>query len=132
MDGGICFNEWLIREGYLVLESSPGSAHAHRQGEDRLGADEGLGRRRVLRAPLHERPGPGAPGTIDPADYESVRNELVAKIEAIEDPAGPQHRLEGLSAGGHLPGGARRRARPHRLLRQPRLALGRRGGGRDI
>ncbi len=62
MDGGICFNEWLIREGYLTLKDPTDDADADRQGRDRLEPDQGLGRRRLLRPLLHERAGARARG----------------------------------------------------------------------
>ena len=89
MDGGICFNEWLIREGYLTLAEPVDQAHAHRQGEDRLGEDQGLGRRRLLRPLLHERPRPRA--VRDDRSRPTTRRSGTSwspKIEAITDPQG--------------------------------------------
>ena len=37
MDGGICFNEWLIREGYLTLDEPADDADADRQGRRSTG-----------------------------------------------------------------------------------------------
>ncbi len=43
MDGGICFNEWLIAEGYLTLAEPPDEADADRQGRRSTGAAPGPG-----------------------------------------------------------------------------------------
>jgi predicted AlkP superfamily phosphohydrolase/phosphomutase len=59
MDGGICVNEWLRREGYLVLHDEPNPAVT---GHDRLGANNGLGRRGVLLPALSQRRRTGAAG----------------------------------------------------------------------
>ncbi len=57
MVGGIRVNEWLIREGYLTLREGA-VAGAGQAGHDRLAADAGVGRRRLLLADLPERERP--------------------------------------------------------------------------
>jgi predicted AlkP superfamily phosphohydrolase/phosphomutase len=88
MDGGICFNEWLIAEGFLKLAEQPDKPTPISKvkidwSRTRAWGDGGYYGRLFLnvrgREPL---------GTIDPGDYESVRSELIEKIAAITDPDG--------------------------------------------
>lgn len=88
MDGGICINEWLRQHDYLTLKASP-------QGITPFSPDlvdwhrtqawgEGGYYGRIFlnvkgREPL---------GTIPPQDYEKVRDELKARLEAIVDETG--------------------------------------------
>ena len=88
MDGGICFNEWLIREGYLVLAEQPdkptpiGKAKID-WNRTRAWGDGGYYGRLFLNVRGRE-----PQGTIEPSDYEKVRGELATKIEAITNPEG--------------------------------------------
>jgi predicted AlkP superfamily phosphohydrolase/phosphomutase len=88
MEGGICFNEWLMREGYLALRERPRTptpigkvaidwAHTKAWG------DGGYYGRCFMNVKGRE-----PEGIIEPGDYERVRSELVAGIEAIVDPEG--------------------------------------------
>lgn len=88
MDGGICFNEWLIKNGYLKLVSSPTTPTpigkvAIDWKHTRAWGDGGYYGRLFMNVRGRE-----PEGTIDPADYEKVRSELIAAIEAITDPSG--------------------------------------------
>lgn len=88
MDGGICINEWLIQEGYLTLKESPGGVvPLEKAGVDwertvAWGAGGYYGRL-FLNVKGRE-----AQGVIDPGDYERVRSEIAAKLEAITDEKG--------------------------------------------
>jgi predicted AlkP superfamily phosphohydrolase/phosphomutase len=88
MDGGICFNEWLIREGYLTLVDPPkrptpiGKVQID-WSRTKAWGDGGYYGRLFMNVRGRE-----PSGTIDPADYEKVRSDLVAGIEAITDPQG--------------------------------------------
>ncbi len=88
MDGGICFNEWLMREGYLRLSDAPKKptpigkvpidwAHTQAWG------DGGYYGRLFMNVRGRE-----PSGTVDPKDYERVRSDLIAGIESIADPDG--------------------------------------------
>lgn len=88
MMGGICFNEWLKAEGYLVLEHQPEGVVPLEKCEvdwDRTLAwgSGGYYARLFLNVKGRE-----PDGIIEPADYERVRDELAARIEAITDPDG--------------------------------------------
>ncbi len=88
MMGGICFNEWLKQEGYLVLEYQPEGMVPLEKCEvdwDRTLAwgSGGYYARLFLNVKGRE-----PDGVIAPADYERVRDELAAKIAAITDPEG--------------------------------------------
>jgi len=88
MDGGLCFNEWLMREGYLALAERPSKPTPIGQaaidwGKTKAWGDGGYYGRLFLNVKARE-----PAGTIDAADYERVRSDLVAGIEAITDPSG--------------------------------------------
>ncbi len=88
MDGGICFNEWLIAEGYLTLAENPDKPTPIGKvkidwSRTRAWGDGGYYGRLFLNVRGRE-----PAGTIDPADCERVRNEIAEKIAAITDPQG--------------------------------------------
>ncbi len=88
MDGGICINEWLIREGYLRLrEYPPGLRRLDQCAIDwertTAWAEGGYHGRLFLNVRGRE-----PRGTVPPDDYEKVRTELVDRIETIPDPDG--------------------------------------------
>ena len=88
MDGGICFNEWLMREGHLTLSTTPTKPTPIARvpidwSRTRAWGDGGYYGRLFMNVRGRE-----PAGTIDPGDYERVRSDLIAGIEAIADPAG--------------------------------------------
>jgi len=88
MDGGICFNEWLVREGYLTLSDPPKKPTpigkvAIDWPKTKAWGDGGYYGRLFMNVRGRE-----PAGTIDPADYERVRRDLIAGIEAITAPDG--------------------------------------------
>jgi predicted AlkP superfamily phosphohydrolase/phosphomutase len=88
MDGGINFNDWLIREGYLAVKQMPeGLANLKNDNIDwsktKVWGSGGYYGRLFLNVKGRE-----PEGQIEPQDYESFRDELIAKIEAITDPDG--------------------------------------------
>ena len=88
MDGGICVNEWLRREGYLVLKEEPDGSGSPDARPHRLEAHDRLGGGRLLLPTLPERRRTRAEGLVAPDDYERVRAELKAKLEALGDDQG--------------------------------------------
>jgi predicted AlkP superfamily phosphohydrolase/phosphomutase len=90
MDGGICVNEWLRQEGYLVLKEEP-------SGPQRLTPDlidwarttawgEGGYYCRLFLNVAGREP----QGVVAAGDYERVRAELKQKLEALGDDEGRQ------------------------------------------
>lgn len=88
MDGGICINEWLIKEGYLALAEPPdgvipiGKAKIDWSGSMAWG--EGGYYSRIFMNVKGREPN----GAVDPADYHRVRDELKEKLEGITDDKG--------------------------------------------
>lgn len=88
MDGGICFNDWLIEEGYLTLRETPPAPA-------RLTPDMVDWSRTIAwgsggyygRLFLNVR-GREPQGVVAPEEYERVRNELAEKLEALTDESG--------------------------------------------
>jgi predicted AlkP superfamily phosphohydrolase/phosphomutase len=88
MDGGIRVNEWLRREGLLALAREPqGTERLHDVGIDwsqtTAWGDGGYYARVFLNVKGRE-----PDGTIEPEDYERVRDDLVQRLEAIPDENG--------------------------------------------
>lgn len=88
MDGGICVNEWLRQHGYLTLKTEP-------QGITRWTADlvdwkktkawgEGGYYARIFINVKGREPH----GIVSPQHYESTRDELKGRLEAIVDETG--------------------------------------------
>jgi len=88
MDGGVCVNEWLMREGYLTLAEKPASPVPLGKAKvdwtkTKVWGDGGYYARVFLNVKGRE-----PQGTVDPKDYEALRDELIRKIEAIPDDTG--------------------------------------------
>lgn len=88
MDGGICVNEWLIREGYLTLQSQPSKLTPIDKCEiawdkTKVWGDGGYYARIFLNVEGRE-----PQGIVKPHEVEALRDELKAKFEAIADPSG--------------------------------------------
>jgi predicted AlkP superfamily phosphohydrolase/phosphomutase len=88
MDGGICINEWLIEQGYLVLHEYPSkptpfAALPVDWSRTRAWSEGGYYARVFLNVKGRE-----PQGVIDPGEYEAFRDRLAAEIEAIPDERG--------------------------------------------
>jgi predicted AlkP superfamily phosphohydrolase/phosphomutase len=88
MEGSICINEWLIKEGYLVLHEMPKAPTPFAKlkidwSNTRAWGDGGY----YSRISLNVR-GREPQGTVELSEYERLRAELIAKIEAIPDEKG--------------------------------------------
>ncbi len=88
MDGGICVNEWLRQHGYLTLKTEP-------QGITRWTADlvdwkntKAWGEGGYYARIFINVEGREPHGIVSPQDYESVRDDLKAQLEAIVDETG--------------------------------------------
>lgn len=88
MRGAICINEWLMREGYLSLKMAPdGVAPLDLGAVDwsgtRVWGDGGYYARIWLNV-LGREP----EGIVEPAAYETLRDEIIARLEALPGPDG--------------------------------------------
>jgi predicted AlkP superfamily phosphohydrolase/phosphomutase len=86
--GGLCFNDWLIQEGYLALEAQPSHVIPIKEAAidwSRTVAwgDGGYYGRLFLNVKGRE-----PQGIVEAARYEETREELIAKLEATVDPDG--------------------------------------------
>lgn len=88
MDGGFCFNDWLIREGFLAMKTP---VQARRKFEFRdvdwprtqaWGEGGYYGRLFINKA------GREPQGIVAAQDYESLRDHLIEKIESLRDHQG--------------------------------------------
>jgi len=88
MEGAICINEWLQREGYLTLKDKPSSQTRLRMDmidweKTKVWGEGGY----YCRIFFNVR-GREPQGAIPPQEYESFREEVKAKLEALEDEEG--------------------------------------------
>ena len=88
LDGGICFNEWLIQQGYLTVKAYPDVSTPMEKvqidwAKTKAWGDGGYYGRLFLNVKGRE-----PQGVVNPAEYEHVRTELIEKIAAIQDPHG--------------------------------------------
>lgn len=88
MEGGICVNEWLMQEGYLALKQKPtGRTSLAKVGID-WGHTRAWGEGGYYSRIFMNVKGREPQGVVDPSDYQSVRNELRAKLEGMTDDQG--------------------------------------------
>jgi predicted AlkP superfamily phosphohydrolase/phosphomutase len=89
MMGGLCFNDWLIQEKYLALSEPvtdgpiPVKDAQIDWARTLAWGDGGYYGRLFLNVKGRE-----PQGIVEPAAYESTRNELIAKLEAAPGPDG--------------------------------------------
>ena len=88
MEGGVCVNDWLMREGYLAMTEPLGGTTPIAKAPidwSRTAAwgDGGYYGRLFLNVKGRE-----PQGVIAPERYEEVRDELIAKLEAAPGPDG--------------------------------------------
>lgn len=89
LDGGVCINEWLRREGWLVLknENVPRGTPLAKCDIDwqrtRAWGEGGYYARVCLNVKGRE-----PQGAVEPGDFEKLRDELAAKLREIPDDRG--------------------------------------------
>jgi len=88
MDGGICVNEWLIKEGYLTLKEYPKTPKPLRELEVDWGKTIAWGEGGYYARIFLNVKGREPKGIIPPEDYAKVRDELARKLEALGDENG--------------------------------------------
>ena len=88
MDGGICINEWLIKNGYLKLFSRPNEiTRLQNKMIDFKNTIAWAAGGYYARVFLNVK-GREPQGVISREDYEKVRDEIIDKLEAMTDPDG--------------------------------------------
>lgn len=85
LDGGFCINEWLIKQGWLVLneyptEVTPFSKLSVNWDETKVWSEGGYYARVFFNVKDRE-----PRGIIDPADYEKFRDEVEVKLKELKD-----------------------------------------------
>ncbi len=90
MDGGICINEWLWRNGYLAFkrEPEPGKISRFEDLEVDWPRTVAWGEGGYYGRVFLNVKGREPQGVLAEADYERVRSELAEKLAAIPDPNG--------------------------------------------
>ncbi len=92
LDGGFCVNEWLVREGLLVLNQYPKEITSFCKldvnwGKTKVWSEGGYCARIFFNVKDRE-----PDGVIDKADYEKFRDEIKLKLEAtVDDKGAPLH-----------------------------------------
>jgi predicted AlkP superfamily phosphohydrolase/phosphomutase len=88
MDGGIRINEWLRREGLLSTLTDPGEAVPLREAGIDWSRTTAWGEGGYYSRIFLNVEGREPEGTVPPADYERVRDDLARRIAAIPDEIG--------------------------------------------
>lgn len=88
MDGGFCFNDWLIREGYLVMKSGPTGKRKFEFGEVDWSRTRVWGEGGYYGRCFINRAGREPQGIVPAAEYENLRTELSRKIGQLPDHLG--------------------------------------------
>ena len=88
MDGGICINEWLRREGYLHLRAQPQVVKRFEELDVDWARTVAWGEGGYYSRIFLNVKGREPQGVVSPSEYESVRDELIQKLEALGDEHG--------------------------------------------
>ncbi|MBI3535964.1 MAG: alkaline phosphatase family protein [Chloroflexi bacterium] len=85
MDGGIAINEWLVSEGFLVLDEKPTNVIPLTKAKINWNKTRAWGEGGYYSRVFLNVQGREPNGVIKINEYEKVRNELIEKISAIRD-----------------------------------------------
>ena len=124
LDGGFAVNEWLIREGLLVLNEpmpeqvTPFAKLKVNWAKTKVWSEGGYYARVFFNVEDRE-----PRGIIPAAQYESFRDEMKQRFEVADRRQGPPSELPGLQTAGNLQARPQRSPRLDRPLRPPVLAL---------
>ena len=85
MDGGICINEWLIKEGFLALKKAPQNVTSITEMEIDWEKTKAWGEGGYYSRLFLNVKGREPQGIVEPKDYEKIRDMLKEKLEALGD-----------------------------------------------
>lgn len=85
MDGGFCFNDWLIREGLLTMKEPVTAKKQFKFNEVDWSKTKVWGEGGYYARCFINREGRESQGQVKNAEYEAFRDELIRRIEAIKD-----------------------------------------------
>jgi predicted AlkP superfamily phosphohydrolase/phosphomutase len=88
MFGGVCINEWLMKEGYLTVKSKPEGVARPDKCEFDWDKTKAWGEGGYYGRLFINVKGREPNGSVPTEEYENFRNELIAKLEAITDESG--------------------------------------------
>ena len=88
MEGGICVNEWLIKEGYLTLKATPTELTPLKPSNVDWSRTKVWGEGGYYGRIFFNVQGREPEGIVPADEFESLRNELAAKLTAIPDEHG--------------------------------------------
>ncbi|MFQ6117400.1 MAG: alkaline phosphatase family protein, partial [Candidatus Bipolaricaulia bacterium] len=85
LDGCICINEWLIREGYLKLKAEPKAMEQLKEEGIDWPGTAAWGWGGYYGRIFINLQGREPQGMVAPDEYEALRDELIKRLEAITD-----------------------------------------------
>ncbi|MGE0479787.1 MAG: alkaline phosphatase family protein [Phycisphaerae bacterium] len=85
MDGGFCFNDWLIREGLLVMKSPPDKPRKFEFGDVDWTRTRAWGEGGYYGRLFINRAGREPHGIVPPDQYETLRDDITGRLEAVRD-----------------------------------------------
>ena len=88
MDGGIALNEWLVRQGYLVLHEAPAAPSRLEALKVDWARTTAWGSGGYYGRLFLNVRGREPQGLVAPEDYEATRDRLIAELEALGGPDG--------------------------------------------
>jgi predicted AlkP superfamily phosphohydrolase/phosphomutase len=88
MTGGVCFNDWLIKEGYLKLKNMPTSPTKFSDVEIDWSQTKAWGEGGYYGRCFFNVQGREPNGQVTQAEYDAFAEELVAKLENMVDHEG--------------------------------------------
>jgi len=88
MRGAFCANEWLIREGYLVLKEKPQTVTDIEKASVDWSRTKAWAWGGYYARVFFNVKGREPEGIIDPKEFERERDELTRRLKEIKDPAG--------------------------------------------
>jgi predicted AlkP superfamily phosphohydrolase/phosphomutase len=88
MIGGFCFNEWLQREGLLILAEEPAGPTPIEQAQVDWSRTTAWGDGGYYGRLFPNVEGREPAGSVPPREYRAVREQLIEKLEALTDHRG--------------------------------------------